>query len=86
MRHLVSCKLTFCVDREIIQAGTGGHDSVEDATATMKLVQHKLKHRMWQSYTNHKYTTNHKHVPSTALPVYKTTQTQAPYVKSVYKP
>lgn len=58
MRHLVSCKLTFCVDREIIQAGTGGHDSVEDAKATMKLVQHKLKHRMWQSYTNHKYTTN----------------------------
>lgn len=37
-------RLTEMFVKETIQAGTGGHDSVEDAKATMKLVQHKLKH------------------------------------------
>ncbi|XP_048764666.2 RNA exonuclease 5-like isoform X2 [Ostrea edulis] len=39
-------RLTEMFVREKIQEGTEGHDSVEDSVATMKLVQHKLKHNL----------------------------------------
>ncbi|XP_078317997.1 uncharacterized protein LOC111120909 isoform X2 [Crassostrea virginica] len=39
-------RLTEMFVKETIQEGTKGHNSVEDAKATMKLVQHKLKHNV----------------------------------------